>query len=106
MVGEPVTRAAIATEGANTTDRLRDILWMVRSIDALTLAGQRHELPKIAGLLEDELIFRRAPRSAARLETMESLLSALRVEAGRLLPDARRFAAQAEILIGTATRSL
>lgn len=82
------------------SDRLGDIRWMVQTIDTLTLAGQRHELKKIVGLLEEEAIHGRATGCVSRLEKIESLLAAMRHEAGRLLPDVRSFAARAEILLG------
>lgn len=93
-------QAATATAAPKAPGRLRDIRSMVRSIDTLTLAGQRHELNKIVGLLEEEVVSGRSHDSTSRLETIESLLAALRQEARRLLPDVRSFAAQAEIVIG------
>lgn len=87
-------------------DRLRDIRSMIRSIDSLTLAGQRHELGKIVGLLEHEAIDGRSLDSTARLETVESLLAALRQEARRMLPDVGSFAAHAEVLIGVMESAL
>ena len=88
------------------SDRLGDIRWMVQTIDTLTLAGQRHELKKIVGLLEEEAIHGRSHDLASRLETIESLLAAMRHEAGRLLPDVRSFAARAKILIGVVENAL
>lgn len=96
----------MAAEAAKATDRLGDIRWMVRSIDTLTLAGQRHELTKIVDLLEEELIRDRSYNSTSRLETVESLLAALREEARRLLPDVRSFAARADVLIGVVEQGL
>ena len=88
------------------SDRLGDIRWMVQTIDTLTLAGQRYELKKIVGLLEEEAIQGRSHDPASRLETIESLLAAMRHEAGRLLPDVRSFAARAEFLIGVVENAL
>ena len=94
-------RAATAIEAPEAPDRLDDIRWMVHSMETLTLAGQRHEMKKTVSLLEQDVIHGRSHNSSSKLETIESLLAALRREAGRLLPDIRSFAAQAEILIGT-----
>ena len=44
-----------AGDVARTSNRLRDIEWMVRSLDTLTLAGQQHVVGKILGLLEGEI---------------------------------------------------
>jgi hypothetical protein len=85
-----------AGDVAQLSNRLRDIEWMVRSLDTLTLAGQRHEVVKIVGLLEGEIAdgWRSADRG------LQTVLAALRSEAKRLLPDVCSFAAQAEALIG------
>ena len=88
------------------SDRLGDIRWMVQTIDTLTLAGQRHELQKIVGLLEEEAIQGRSNACVSRLETIESLLAAMRHEVGRLSPDVRSFAARAESLIGVVENGL
>ena len=85
-----------AGDVAQASNRLRDIEWMVRSLDTLTLAGQRHEVVKILGLLEAEIAH--GWRSADR--GLQAVLAALRSEAKRLLPDVCSFAAQAEALIG------
>ena len=95
-----------AIEVPATVDRLGDIRWMLQTVDTLTLAGQSHELKKIAGLLEEEALHARPHRCALRLETIESLLAALRQEARRVLPDVRAFAARAEMLIGVVENGL
>lgn len=75
---------------------LRDIAWLVRSLDALTYAGQRHEIAKIVGLLEDEV--GRSWQGADR--RVEAFLATLRREMTRLRPDISAFAASAEALMG------
>jgi hypothetical protein len=95
-----------AIEASQTADRLGDIRWMLQTVDTLTLAGQSHELKKIAGLLEEEALHCRPHRCASMAETIESLLAALRQEARRLLPDVRSFAQRAETLIGVVQDAL
>lgn len=80
-------------------DRLADILGMLQSIEALTLAGQRHNIARITDLLEEEKARRSNGAEDPRTETAASLLAELRREAKRLLPDIRCFTSHAEILI-------
>lgn len=94
------TQAAMRARGAiSAMDRLAEILAMLQTIETLTLAGQRHNIVRITGLLEEEASHA-GGTGDPRTGTIAKLLAELRREAGRLVPDVRCFTSQAAILIG------
>lgn len=93
---------AEAQETMDAMDRLADIQRMLQSIETLTLAGQRHNIARITGFLEEEVARRSNGTDDPRKETAASLLAELRREARRLLPDVQCFTSHAEVLIGLA----
>ena len=79
--------------------RLQIVRGMIESIDALTLAGQRHETAKIVRVLDGE-VSECAEAEDERSEIIAMLLRQLRAEARRLMPDVCGFAACAQALLG------
>lgn len=72
---------------------------MLGMLDTLTIAGQRHLMEKVVGFVE---LFARAAvthPNARRREALFDLVSELRKESERLVPDALRFTERAENLI-------
>jgi hypothetical protein len=80
-------------------DRLLVILDMLRSVETLTFAGQRHTIVRITGLLEEEIVRRAREATGPALEAIAALLPRLRGEAERLSPDIQTFVHDAELLI-------
>ena len=72
---------------------------MLAMLDTLTYAGQQHNMTKIVALLSDG-----APRgplgiSARNQEAVANLITSLRRESGRPLPDIATFRQQTECLV-------
>lgn len=79
--------------------RLIVIQEMLRSIETLTLAGQRHQIVKMVSLLEEEIVERAREDGDVRAEAVAVLLPRLRCEAERMVPDVRAFTDSAALLV-------
>jgi len=71
---------------------------MVRGLDLLTAAGQRHVMAKVADFIAAELRRRRA-ESGQRARSLARTLGRIAREPARLAPAVRPFARRAEILL-------
>ena len=73
---------------------------MIRTMETLTLAGQRHTMARIVDFIHQRATWCQRAIGMHNRNILEQLLEELTRESRRIFPDARSFGSRAEALLG------